>query len=417
MMWNRIASHCMIEEGQVNVKWFLFSFIAFLIAFGVLGWRVLSNAVTFSPDEFYWIGTGRIIPALAAKDYTSPVFKELYGYANFNGAKFIYGITNILTGNPDLSFIGYPPETTYRFSLFGTSFPADHPYESILLRGRLVSALFASAAIGLIVYIYLLLFAKPLGAFISAGIVLFHPVFQSIGTTAFADSFFLFFELAVVVLLELYKRAEDDRLSIIYLSIGAIALGYLTSIKLNGGLFVAVAMYYLAQKNEIFGTYPTWTRMIFHTVSFFLLAICTFMLVQYNYFLPESPSIWYTLESRMNVTLTSVHTLGLADNVELIWSLPSRVLASIPLVFRDSPMGLLFIFTILFLFMRKGKVPWPIRLERLLTVTTLVYGAVILYVIFNEPRYFLPFLPLLAIVAGYPFGAMLATKGDLTIDA
>jgi hypothetical protein len=392
----------MIYEGALIVKWFLLPLISAFIAFFGFMLPILTNAVPFHPDEFYWAGTARVIPAIQSGSFSDQIFSEPYGYANFNGAKYLYGFGNQLARH-DLSFIGYPPDTYYRFSPYGTSFPEYSPAYGALRDARIVSALFASIAVGLLSFLALLFFGDPVGSSITSAIFFFHPVFHTVGMQAFSDSMFICCQLLVFVCLELYRRIKSPVVSFFFLFLASLSVAYLASIKINGALFLAIILYYCISKNEVFSYNPKWIRAAFEFVHVVIVSSIVFLVLQFNYFMPGSISIWHALETRIAVTVSQVQSV---TPEQVLVTIPSRLTASVPALFGVSPMGILFIVTILFLLLRRGNVPRRYAVHRLCMVTFIVYSAVIFYFVFNEPRYLLPFLPLFAILAGYPFTAV-----------
>ena len=378
---------------------------------------ISTNTASFIADEMYWIRTGGIVPLLARGDYKDPLWNEYWGYANFNGAKIFYGIGLSLFGHTEAEFdtLGLPPQTYFRFQKFeGGVFPASNDLYHLLRDGRTVSAIFASASLGLFFVFLILLLRRPVLALGVSLALLFHPIVQEIATHALGDSMFLFFECLLLVVSEWYL-AKKQKTSVWFpFCIGAILAG-IASIKLNGLMFFGVFLVYEALRQSVrtlHGARVMLTPIAVCTVGFFLV----FTMLHPNFFFyPERSPVTIILD-RVRITKYHMEYFGKLTPSHILRTFPQRITSSVRHIFANWQIVLVVLMgsigALVELIVAAGKNSSPSR--RTTGIFLSIYLVIITYVVFDEGRYFLPVLPLLLAVAGCGFRFMTGALGPLS---
>lgn len=360
---------------------------------------IYTNKVMFMSDEMYWISTSRVVQMLWQSDFRNPEWKEYYGFANLNGAKFIYGAGLALTGHTDTSITGVAPETYYRWTnLEPGYFPANHTAYVMLRDARYISALFTALAIALIYVLVLLLGLPVTVAIASAIIIAIHPVTKHVATHAFADGIFLFFQMLLLCSLFWKGKIMGHRFTFLKeICIGAV-LAYLISVKVNGALFIPIVFLFTImnphkQANREQSTQLSAKRLGIIAVS----TILGIVLLHPNFIFYPDYSPLQLMRDRGQITIDHVAYYSRIDPSHVILK-PTERIASF--VRNSFPLwlGILSIAgaCITFLYARQKR-PYLLYL----TAGFIVTLSVLAYCVFDEPRYFLPILPFIAVLAGY----------------
>jgi hypothetical protein len=390
--------------------------ISFVSSWSYLSYRVYQNTPDFQPDEMYWIGTARIIPLLLSGNTTDPFWKEYYGYANYNGAKLIYGLSLGSMGYKaqDFAFIDYPPNTYYQFSTIVGRYPQNSPHYTILRDARMVHALFASLSVGLFAILALLLFGDILTAFLSAFVLIVHPIFQSVATIAFADAFLLFFELSYLVLIELYFSVSRPITRIILVLVLGINIAVITAIQPYGIVFSALILLYVVLKHN-----PSTiknridTGGVFLDLFLFLLSgSVTFAFLHPNFFFTKAMGPFEVITSRIRITRYHMMYYRQTLPSRVLSTIPERIFASFNYLFQGSLVGLLSALSSIVLLLRSFRVPYEQELSRLVISACFLYGVSIFLLIFNESRLLLPLLPFLILFSVYIFAAASKVRSE-----
>ncbi len=383
-------------------RWFLGVVI---VAFVIYAKPIVENVVDFHPDEMYWIGTGRIVPLLVARDTEHPFWDEYYGYANFNGAKLLYGIGLTIMGQADYRFIGLPPSTYYRFEPYeGKPFPSDHLLSPILRDGRLISALFAALTVGLMFIWSREALGSFLGATVAAVVFVLHPIMITVATHAYADSLFVFFIIAIFLIIHHYLGDTSTRSSRWWtVSMGAI-LAFLVSVKLNGLLFIfpIILAFFMKELTRR----VSWKKHLQQLLIVMTVLVASFSIVfailHPNFFFFPKRGPVQIIADRVHITRDHMVYFDTKQPSHVLWDIPSRARSIYRQIFIWPWMALLLVVGGL-LFIRKiqffGEAKHGLITHTAVSVVAILIGT-LEYVVFDEARYYLPLLPFVSLLAG-----------------
>ena len=358
----------------------------FFSSFLFFSFPIIQNTVPFESDEMYWINTAKIVPLLLQKDYTDIFWNEYYGFTNFNTAKFIFGIGLPVFGHSDFSKTGVPPQTYYNWMPYeGAMFPASHALYTTLRDARLISALFTAISVSILyLCIWYTTHSSVLGL-IAAFLLASHPIVTTIATHAFADGIFLMFETLLCLLLMNVYRKQNILLS-------GIVLAFLVGTKLNGLLFVPFALAVIVYR---YNSLPT-NVYIAGVVA--LIFTVTFLLIHPNLFFYKQLTLSGMLQNRLQITDEHIAYFSQHDPSHVILNMSDRILSSLKHLFTPWLTAV----ALLSLFFR--HISYRNSKTRRIEGTSIFdYGllyiwiGVLTYCVFDEPRYFLPVLPLLII--------------------
>ena len=390
-----------------HIKYLCLFLCVSLLSWVYLIYNVRTNTPDFQADEMYWISTARIIPLLASKNTTDPFWREYYGYANFNGGKFIYGVGLWLFGYRDFTFAGSPPDTYYRYQSIQGKYPVDDPYYPILRDAREISATFAALAVGLMAVWVFIIFENIIPALLSAVVLIIHPIFLSFATIAFTDSFSLFFQMVFLVMLECYLRIKKGRTHLVLTILLGCCLAELTAIKMNGLLFGGVFVFYAIAKHKVFTSRDGWKAFMADLGIFTAAGVNMFLLLHPNFSFPGANGPLDVLEGRLRITAYQMSYWGKNNPQYVWWTIPDRVVGSFHILFSSSPLGFLMMLTGLLLLMRNFQIPYGVQLSKVSVSAFYIYDVILQYVVFNQARYLLPILPFLIAFSVYIFAMIL----------
>lgn len=395
-----------VNSGKI----ILIAVIIFIFSFSYFAKNIYMNKVLLDTDEMYWISTAKIVPLLVKHDYTDPYWNEYYGFVNFNVAKLAYGIGLPILGHTDFSQAGIPPDTYYKWESFGGKpFPATHQFNSTLRDARLISALFVSLGIILMFFCTLSITSSLLISTLSGILLTLHPIIQKVATHALADSMFLFFEIAAIfVLIKIISaiRQKNSHLPVYYCGAG-ICTAMAAGAKINGLMllpFILFSILYIMYKLYINKNtdYTKKFRMkaLAAAVILILSFSVTFLILHPNFFFYPQVSPIQMMESRMLITQQHIAYYSEHEPSHVLLSLPSKLLSSVIYLFPIR-FGLVAIAGAIIKIIFRKKI---INGDKYKTETVIICGliytwmCVLLYVVFDEPRYYLPILPFLILV-------------------
>lgn len=354
--------------------------------------------VPFETDEAYWVSTGKIIPILLKGRFSDPFWQEYYGFTNFNGAKYIFGLGLALFGHKEseINEAGVAPYTYYHWLPDeGKVLPKNHILFPLIRDSRIISAFFTAISIGLMVIASFLLFQNLLLSS-SAAIVLFaHPITQYVAIRARENSILFCFIMLFLcgVLFILKRKVRYPYTSLIVL--GGIT-AYLISIKIVGVIFpfafsISLVLFSILW-NQKYGI-----KYILTVISLVMLStLGCFLLLEPNLFFFREYSLFQMIEDR--ITITGQHTayFSSVNPSYVTLSILDRLYSFIKYVF---PLWFLpiFVLGIASSFLRRNESPraYPI----ILTMTGVVMMSVLSYAVFDEIRYFLPVLPFVVLIS------------------
>jgi hypothetical protein len=368
-----------------------------------------SNSPTLDTDEVYWISTARIVPILLHRDFQNIFWHEHIGFVNFNGAKIIYGIGLTIFGHVDFSPAGIPPNTYYQSKQFeGKPLSRNNPLFPLLYHARFISAVFATASVLLMFIIAKQVFQSIIPSLIVTVLFTMHSVFLRIAVHALADSIFLFFELAsllifILILQELQMPKGSGKIKL-YILLG-LFLAYLTSIKINGVMFLFtygafIFSIYIEKLNVL-----KIKEFIRNSATVLCAFVTGFTVLHPNFFFYPSYSLLQMIKDRVYITLYHRDYFLIIDPSHVSLTIPQRFFSLIHYSFYPI-MTVFFIIglgiTILrFIFIKHIKV--NTIYQTMLVVGIITTFWLISYVLFDEGRYFIPLLPFLVLICGYPF--------------
>jgi len=380
-----------------SISLLIFSFI-------LLRKDINENIISFHTDEAYWISTAKILPLLINKRFNDPIWKEYYAFTNFNGAKYIYSIGLLLFGHSEKTIeqAGVAPDTFYKWKGYdGNAFPKDHAFFRVLTDARIVSALFVSCSIGLMAILgFLVLRSVWLGSI--AGIILFfHPITQYIGTHALTDSMFLFFILLSLIGIIAFLNRSKNRISYRLIWFNSFIFAYLASIKINGLLFLFAFIFLII-----------WLAIVEKSkriIRSYIVSMCTILFLTSVFFLLLNPNLFFyptytlsqMLKDRMVITQyhIALYSYKVPDHVLL--SLPQRLHS---LIKHSFPIWLSPLFVIGAIYtgfhtIMKRKKRLSVFYTYMIVIGFVVLNGIFTYVVFDEPRYFVPLLPFFTLIS------------------
>lgn len=383
------------------MRWLLFIFTC---AFILYAKPIIGNTVVFHPDEMYWIGTGQIFPLLLGRETTHPFWNEYYGYANFNGAKLLYGVGLTILGHTDYRPLGLPPATYYQFEPFGGKpFPADHFLYTMVRDGRLISALFAAASVGLMFWYARAIVGSTMGGALSAAVFALHPIMRLVATHAYADSFFAFFILVILLVIHHYLLHTGTRYSLWKaFAMGAI-FAFAVSVKLNGLLFFVPALFAFSMKEK------SQNRFLIFVAVFVFGFAGAFALLHPNFFFDPTRGPAQIIVDRMRITRDHMVYFDVHEPGHVLWDIPSRMRSFYRQIFVW-PWLVPVCMVGGWLTMRtKQKIMHFVAASALA-----IFIGTLGYVVFDEARYYLPILPFVSLLAG---GSTMALGGKRELDS
>lgn len=358
------------------------SFI-FIISFIYYVRPILKNDTYFATDEMYWISTAKTVHMLWQIDTKNPLWRDYYGFANLNGAKFIYGIGLALFGHTNVDIVGVAPQTYYKWVSYETGpFPDNHPAYPLLRDARLISAIFMA---GVITFVFLLASLLPLSipaSLLAAVITAIHPTSYMIATHVYSDGIFLFFEVWLLYML-LRKLNSDFMVGVLF--------AYLVSVKLNGLLFgpIIVVLYLYKQYNK-----NTLNRII----KVVLGASVMFLILHPNFLFYHEYSLLQLIKDRVQITNDHIVYFSKINPSHVTLGLNQRIGSMLkntfPIWFAVTTIigFLTFIINI-----TRKKISNNIKIFFLIGFYTTI--CVMSYTVFDEPRYWFPLLPFMSILA------------------
>jgi len=374
---------------------------------------ILNNKISFQTDEAYWVSTAKIIPKLFTARFKDPFWKEYYGFTNFNGAKYVYGIGLLLFKHTekDIDLAGIAPYTYYNWRSYdGNAFPEDNKFYPILRDARIISSIFISFSVGLMAFICFLIFQNVIAGTLGGIFLFIHPITQYVATHAFSDSFLLFFILLLIIgIYMLFQdKADNNKKYQFIIHYNAIILAYLVSIKINGLLFLG-AMSFLAVWMYITKIkYKEKSIYISSVIKISFEAMLFFLLLHPNFFFFPNFNPLQMIQDR--ITITS-HHIALYSKIN-----PSHVILTIPdrlnsLIKHCFPLwilpffcsGLAYILLQPIIHKKKAFISF---FYQMLILGYVTFIGVLTYVVFDEIRYYLPLLPFIIIISlgwVYPF--------------
>lgn len=387
-------------------KWFLmnnryvttcFGLAVFLCTFLWYRQIIIGNTVEFQTDEVYWISTAKILPLLYRRDLNNPFWNEFWGFVNFNGAKILYSTGLLLMGHTfeQISSAGSPPDTYYDWIRYEADirFPSSHPFYPLLRDARLISAVFTAGSVSLLSLLLCYLYRGYLCAITGAVLFGMHPLMVQSATHALADGFFIFFQIIFLMLISYFCQDRLFRKWMLILPLIGADIAILTAIKLNGIFFILLwfQIVLLESNNKEF---PKTIIPFTVPVMAFLFV---FSLMHPNLIFYPQRSLSSMIQDRIRITASHMEYFGSID--------PGHVLRS-PITRLGSLWKSIFAFPVFCLTIAGVlSVGFDILKNRkrtdipILSLGLPVIGSLLIYVVFDEPRYFLPLLPYVVLIS------------------
>lgn len=357
-----------------------------------------NNNVTFTTDEIYWIQTARVVPYMLEQKFSDIFWNEHVGFTNFYGAKWVYAIGLRLFGYSNFSGIHYPPRHIDQFGEFdGKVFPSNNSHYGMISHARTISILTACVGIGFFsIFAYFMLGNSIVAALFSAMLLLYHPIIRYIGMHALADSMFFTGHMASLVVLSVLLQSHFKKAMLYYVILGCI-LGYTMSVKING--FIYFAMYII--------TLVLWSYRYNLSIRFMITTLIvttisveiTFLLIHPNFFFFPHYSVPQMIADRIFITKYHMNYFTQIDRPHVLFTLSERIMAMNRHIFTDSVRFFFSVgaFSHLILLIRRR----PIMLWKSMAFVWLhIIGigiSLLVYVVFDDQRYFLPLLPFICI--------------------
>lgn len=376
-----------IKHGLVTFSLFCLALTFYLIP-------IYKNTVSFFTDEMYWISTANTVYRLLEGDTKNPLWRENYGFTNFNGAKYIYGVGLLLFGHRNVRIVGTAPQTYFQWIAYEPNpFPKDHTAFPLVFHARIISAITTALAISLLYPLGITIGLPIFSAILATILFLLHPIPHHVATHAFSDGILLFWQM--VLLISLFWRRKSWHT---YVIIG-IVLGALVSVKINGLLFVPVIFFVVAyslKKNTVF----PYRRFLTSLAATGLSGVLVFLLVHPNLFFYPEYTFVSQIRDRMLITAEHIAYFSRVNPPHVILAPQARIASMVAHIF---PVWLTAMTIIsLFWFFKNGsyrKIPQN-------TAVFFISGAVVTlsvlsYCVFNEPRYYLPIIPFALLFIGY----------------
>lgn len=363
---------------------------------------VYKNRVSFLTDEMYWISTANVVHMLASWDTKNPLWHEYYGFTNFNGAKYAYGIGLSLLGHMDVSAVGVAPATYYRWISFEPeAFPERHPNFALLRDARVISAVFTAAAATLIYILGINIRLSVVSAIAAAVIFGIHPITRFVATHAFSDGILLFFQM--MLLTALFGKQTKQKGLTREILIG-IALGALVSVKLNGLMFIPIILFLaLPGVQHLTGVTTPQTNYFFRMGVLIAAASLTVLFLHPNFFFYPGYPPAQMLRDRVQITTEHIAYFSQNNSSHVILEPMERVASFLRhgFPFWMSILILLGVAASAIPILYKKTVNYPYFLYVAGGITVLL--SVLSYCVFDEQRYYLPVIPFMAVIASYPF--------------
>lgn len=396
----------------------ILAFLIFIFYFFSFSQKIAVNQIPFYTDEMYWISTGKIIQVLFKPDFTSDWWHENWGFANFNGAKLIYGIGLTIAGYHNFVAVGVAPETYYKWQSYdGLRFPQTHRLFGMLSAARQISAFFTALSLALLFILVYQVFNQIIPAAVAVGLMGNHPGIEEIGTHALADSMLIFFELSTLLLTAMIIRGQ--RLSHSRnLTVTAVILGLLwamcVSVKINAILVVFASMILLfLNRKRVFLDAKTTKSHSIGFVNFLIISLTSMMLTFFvlhpNFFFYPNYSLINILIDRVAITKYHMQYFGRTDPSHVLPFFPGRIwpflrlTSTIPIVVCAVATLIANLFNYFFRQNRQDQLYFHFCVVGLIFVIMQLT-----YFVFAEIRYVLPGLPfvILAISNVWPFSGI-----------
>jgi hypothetical protein len=372
-------------------KYFIIAFIISIVSFISFLPSILKNDVLFQIDELYWIQTGRILPYIYNKKFQDPYWHEHFGYTNFNGAKWIYAVGLLFTGKNNFELIAYPPHYEKWNPYDGITFPQTDPIYSMLLRGRIISALVTSLAISLMFVFSCVIFEGKMIPALAASVLLrFHPTIPPIATHALADSMMLAFELINFTLLAVIMKKPIMKTQNMIMYLG-ISLGYSIGIKINAYMF-----FFIATAHLIFRAIIQKIRTIefVKTIGILFCSTCiAYIFIHPNFFFYPQYAPMQMIKDRIDITSYHIRYYSAIDPSHVLNTLPQRLLSMTHHVF--TPLYLIVFPIGLILLIKKRSKLFIMQIINMLCIAIFFMS----YVVFDDPRYFIPLVPFVCLIS------------------
>jgi len=362
---------------------------------------IYKNQVLFMSDEMYWISTSRVVQMLWKGDFNNPEWKEYYGFANLNGAKFIYGIGLAIAGHTDTRITGVAPATYYRWTdLEPGHFPKSHAAYPLLRDARVISALFTAMAVALLYTLAILMHIPVVAAVAAALIMGIHPVTKHVATHAFSDGIFLFFQM--LLLISLFWRWGENRHSHLPQIITGVLLACLVSVKINGAIFIPVIFFLTIMRPNRQPHQSESIHMLEKRLGVITAAtLLTLVLLHPNFIFYPDYSPLQLLSDRARITAEHVAYYSHIDPSHVILRPAERILSLMRHSFPLWLGALSIVGALVTLIHANSKSGRNSAYLLFLTSGAVITLSVLAYCVFDEPRYYLPILPFIAVLAGY----------------
>lgn len=369
-----------------------------LYSFILLYPSLKNNKILFTTDEIYWIQTARFIPYILERKFSDKFWDEHVGFTNFYGAKWVYGTGLRLFGYSDYSGIHYPPKHIDQFSEFdGSIFPPSNSFYDLIAHGRIISMIATSVGIGIFsVFCYLILGNSFIAAFISATLLLYHPIIRYIGTHALADSMFFAGHMMSLVLISLLLQSGFNKSILFYIILGS-TFGYTMSVKING--FMYFFMYVITLIAWSY-RYNLSTRFMIKTLVITTIsAEITFFLIHPNFFFFPTYSFPQMIADRIFITKYHMNYFAQIDRSHVLFTIPERIISIYRHIFTNSVKFsfAIAIFIHLIYFMKSKRIILRKHMAFIWIHIVGISVSLLAYVVFDDQRYFLPLLPFICV--------------------
>jgi hypothetical protein len=373
-------------------------FVGFFCFFSFLP-SIVKNTIPFQTDEFYWIQTARILPYMLEGKTKDGYWKEHMGFTNFNGAKWTYALGLRMFGHTNFSSIGIPP---FHYELWkkydGQYFPTESQLYPLLQHGRIINAFFAGiAASFMFLFTYTVLPSIP-AALAATFLLRFHPTFEYMATHAFADSMFLTYELMIYLIAAKIFQSRLKAPPLFYILLG-IAIGLAVAVKINAAMFyiiLIVSFIVWAGINDI-----RIRDVIPSILITTIVALNTFLILHPNFYFFPQYSIGQMVADRIEITQIHMAYFYKIDPPHVLFTIPQRLVSLYKNIFHPLHLPLFTLGTItsFILYAKRKKWHTPqiffLQWANMYMITLFL----LMYVVFNEQRYFLPVLPFVSLVS------------------
>ncbi len=368
-----------------------------IVALVYLGRQINANSPPFVADEMYWIGTARIVPFFLQGKWKDPFWDEFGGYANFNGAKWIYGVSLAILGHHDFSFLAYPPYIYYHYRpLEGKPMPTTLKEYSYLHDARLTSAVFGSLSIVAMSVVAYEVTSSGIAGFFAGIFLGLNPVVQNVSVIAFADTMFLFFQLTSMFLMARYEKQKSHTQNIGLLVLWGASCAMVTAVKLNGLWFAVLAVLSIIVRG--FSVPKQKRGGIFISVLYVAAAFAiVFDLLHPNFFFYPSHGPFQIITERLSITQYHMMYFSHAMPPLVLWTLNARLASFWRHVLFGSDILLIAVGALLLASVGLRFITTKTSFGRMTIWGLVTFGSLMGYVVFDEVRYFIPILPFLII--------------------